>query len=67
MYDHLRRLNMVSGTASYPDELLQWIREKYPDEDQETMGKYDNQTKNQRPKGTLEEFLNLDWGICLCK
>ena len=67
MYQRLREMRLAFGHVTYPEELVQWIRKTYPDEDPAAMGKYDNQAENQRKEGDLKEFFSIDWGVCRCR
>lgn len=65
LYNWLRQKKLVFGQrVTYPEELVEWIRETYPDSN---MGKYDQQEKNSRPLGKLKAFFDINWGECQCK
>ena len=67
MYMRLREIGIVFGQhVSYPEELVAWLRENFPDEDHTSTGKYDHQEKNKRSYGGIQEFFEVDWGACIC-
>ena len=67
MYCKLRELGLVFGQrVSYPDEIVEFIRAQFPDED---MGHFDAQSSNKRKETSenLSGFLAVEWGKCSCE